>query len=435
MSDHSNSLNAIDAALQAAGNAAATIRQTDAPAELDVFDQALADTVLAADALRQVLPIDPPPDPALVFTPYASGSSAPDGTPQAVVLTLHGSGTIAPEYGLRGFIEWPAELQYKDSQRTFVGIQRVPGQGHMLLRPWDNNSADPDPAQPNVPRRQSLWMGWTDTADGVDHMMPIVEERLDALLDWLPTAYPEMSQTKVVAQGGSMGGWGCASYAARRPERFAAVYASRPRVRSASPGGVFKVNDWTQTSIARPLSSDLSHGPQWGGHRVADRLDLIAYAANPANPLPWLGFTLGRQDGYAPFEDFVDLVAALRATGRGFACQWTNGNHGDAKMVSMADILRTYPFTTFELGVGYPVFSACSLDQDPAVDLVGGINLGLQFRNVVESATEWSCEVMHRDAACSVDVRPRSDVFTASVAAQTVSIAAANTWVPVTFTA
>ena len=70
-----------------------------------------------------------------------------------------------------------------------------------------------------------------------------------------------------------------------------------------------------------------------------------------------------------------------------------------------------------------------------AVDLVGGINIGLSFRNVVESAGAWACEVTSVLGARTVTVEPLSKTFTATVTPQVVSIPAANTWVAVSFTA
>jgi hypothetical protein len=59
----------------------------------------------------------------------------------------------------------------------------------------------------------------------------------------------------------------------------------------------------------------------------------------------------------------------------------------------MDKIFASYPYGTFEIGRGYPLFTSFSRDKNPNVDIAGGINIGLSFRNVVESASGWSCEI------------------------------------------
>lgn len=229
-----------------------------------------------------------------------------------------------------------------------------------------------------------------------------------------------------------MGAWGTITYGLRRAAEFPAIYPDRPRWRYSS-GTSVSVANWADSTITYPSTSSPNVATVDGGGSSAARKDGIAFVANAANKVPWVGWCIGRNDGFAPFADQVAAVAALRAAGRGFAFVWNDGNHTTGSI--LAQITNSYPFGTFELGKGYPLFTNHSGDQDPAVDLVGGINEGLSFRSVVESASAWSCEVTSVLGARTVDVKPISDTFTASVAAQTISIPAANTWVPVTFTA
>jgi hypothetical protein len=131
------------------------------------------------------------------------------------------------------------------------------------------------------------------------------------------------------------------------------------------------------------------------------------------------------------FSDHVDAVIAMRAAKRGFAFVWNNGNHSTGSIISQ--ITDSYPFGLFELGKGYPLFTSHSGDLDPAVDLVGGINEGLTFRNVVESAAGWSCEVTSILGARTVQVEPISDIYVTPVSKKTVTITAANAWASVSF--
>ena len=87
----------------------------------------------------------------------------------------------------------------------------------------------------------------------------------------------------------------------------------------------------------------------------------------------------------------------------------------------------------FEIGVGYPLLTNNSGDGNPATDDTGGINLGFKWRNVVESAGGWSCEITNILGARTVTVEPISPVFATSVTPQNISIPAANSWVSVSF--
>jgi len=193
------------------------------------------------------------------------------------------------------------------------------------------------------------------------------------------------------------------------------------------------VPGWDTGSVTYPVASAPLLAAIDGGGSSAVPRDGIAYVSNTANKVPWVGWCIGRNDGFAPFDDQVAAVVALRAAKRGFCFVWNDGNHTTGSILSQ--ITASYPFGTFELGKGYPLFTNHSGDQDPAVDLVGGINEGLSFRSVTESAGAWSCEVTSVLGARTVTVEPISDVFTATVTPQVINIPAANTWVSVSFTA
>jgi hypothetical protein len=249
---------------------------------------------------------------------------------------------------------------------------------------------------------ETLWRGYILDNNTTSPAVPYTERRLDAAIAYArATKYPWLSATKVTASGGSMGAWGMMTYALRRPQVFAAIFASRPRWRDINYA------DWA-VGFARDY-----HGNPMAdvaGQTVAQRQDHVTYVTDPANAIPFLVFALGRADGYGKFSDFTDAIAALRATGRGFACYWNAGNHSDPDIVNMTQ-LGSYQKAMFEIGVGYPVISRSSLDNDPAVDQVGGINLGFSWTNVVETATAWSCDLANALGAVTVTVAPHSSIF------------------------
>ena len=125
------------------------------------------------------------------------------------------------------------------------------------------------------------------------------------------------------------------------------------------------------------------------------------------------------------------MVAAMRSAGRGFAFAWNNGTHSTGSIISQ--ITSSYAYGTFEIGVGYPIYTNNSGDQDPAVDLEGGINLGFQHRNVVESSGAWSCQIRNLLGARTVTVTPKSSIYTGSKTPKVVNVPAGQAWVSVSW--
>ncbi|MEH6434292.1 alpha/beta hydrolase-fold protein [Massilia sp. DD77] len=354
---------------------------------------------------------------------------------RVMVFNLHGSGGQNYTTGRQYRAPVSGRLAFEDQTEfgfSITGLQTAGSSTYFpTMRPIDEYVK----ASMGNKEFESRHLGLL-LADGFVHLT--TENRYDALLDWMDANLQQYNQSRRVAWGGSMGAWGVVTYCLRRPTRFAAVYSDRPRFRYGFDWGNSVVTDWSSASAAHgwvdvPYNSAPQIAPEDGGGSSAVYGDMIAHVGNPNNKIPWLGCCLGRNDGYGEFQDLVDFVAACRATGRGFACYWNDGDHSTGSQ--MARITQSYPIGTFKIGEGYPLFTEHSLDQDPAVDLVGGINIGLSFKNVVETANGWACEVTNVTAACTVKVKPISDVFAANVPAKLVTIPAANTWVYVEFSA
>jgi hypothetical protein len=347
---------------------------------------------------------------------------------QIFVLQLHASGGSNLTTGRQYRADVSGSMAYDIYDEFAFSTARgtaVSGVNVTLLRPVDSYGT-----WPGGVRRESHWMGFTGM--GTSELKLITERRLDALVAWAKTNVSNVSPTRRVLTGGSMGAWGTITYGLRRAAEFPAIYPDRPRWRYSS-GPSVSIANWANQSITYAYASAPNVAAEDGGGSAAVYKDGIAYVSNTANKVPWVGWCIGRNDGFAPFDDQIAAVAALRAAKRGFCFVWNDGNHTTGSILSQ--ITASYPFGTFELGKGYPLFTNHSGDQDPSVDLVGGINEGLSFRNVTESAGAWSCEVTSVLGARTVTVEPISDVFTATVTPQNITIPAANTWVPVSFTA
>lgn len=348
---------------------------------------------------------------------------------QTLVVTLHGSGGQNLTTGRQYRANVSGRLAHAEHVQFAFSTLRDAVPTYLRLRPVDMYGMFPG----NFHVRESMWLGFVDMPN--PDVKLITERRLEAMMNWASVNLAaQINPLKTCLTGGSMGGWGTLTYGIRRPHRFAALYPDRPRWRYGYSVGNHQVSDYDyglrNVLIAASPNLDSADG---NGTVFAQRHDVTSYIADTDNDIPWVGWCVGRQDGFVQFSDHVDAVAALRAAGRGFAFAWNNGNHTTGSILS--EITQSYPFGTFELGNGYPLFTNHSGDQDPSVDLVGGINIGLSFRNVTESASSWSCEVTSVLGARTVDVKPISKTFAASVSAQTITIPAANTWVPVSFSA
>jgi hypothetical protein len=364
---------------------------------------------------------------SLTFTDSTDGPPGPAENGKIMVLELHGSsgsnsangrqyraqvsGSLALEgdtdYGFSTAVGWDGKIYY------------------VKLRPIDSWQFTP-----GGPLRESIHIGFKGS-DGKVHLTS--ERRYDTMMDWADTNLTMFDQNKRIVTGGSMGGWGSVSYGIRRYNMFAAIYPDRPRWRYDGYLNNVAVPQWDGGLASIPVANSPLLASEDGGGSYAAYVDMIAYISNTANKVRPILWCCGRNDGFALFSEQIAAVTALRNTGRFFAFAWNDGNHSTGSI--MNEIFDSYPIGTFDRTKGYPLFTEHSGDQNPEVDLVGGINIGLSFRNVIESSSGWSCEVTSILGARTVKVEPISSIFTAVVAKQIVTIPAANTWVPVSFNA
>lgn len=359
---------------------------------------------------------------------------------QKVRMFLHasGGGISSQTNGARHKATLAAEHQYgEDTEFYFSEVNLNDG----LF------TAEPSDAvwHSGVRTKETYWHGYMPGA-GTPQFRPTTWARLDSYVNWLKGTYTtKLHPTNWCASGQSMGAWAMAQWAIRRPNVFAAVYANMPSWRwknsTAQTGDRFvyvpryQIGSATVATLFYPVASpgsepslDPAYG--YGAGSITTHLDAIAYISNAANPLPWIGWTIGLADGYTSRTDLVDVVAALRARGAGFACRWHAGGHtGD----EYTNLIADYPYGIFDRAIGWPVFSNYSLNNDPAIDDAGAINAGLKWRNLTQSAGAWSCEVTSSLGACTVEVKPYSPIYAGNPTPALVTIPAANTWVTVSF--
>jgi hypothetical protein len=351
-------------------------------------------------------------------TQVSSASFPPTFSPtgQRVEMSLHASGGGTFTFGNRYEAVCTTEMSKNDDETFIFHTQDGSGSGtpdYLLLRPID---VAPDAGG----TMETLWFGYAH-GPGTETAHPYTEVKLDALYKWALSNNPQVNRNKVTLSGSSMGAWGGLSYGLRRPTMYAAIFVTLPRWRATT------LADY-ETGFATPPPSGILMSDT--GELFSDRMNMIDYVGDTENDIPFLAWAIGKNDGFSPFQDHIDAVAALRAANRAFVFSWNEGNHG-AGIDAWPAVTATYSTANFELGVGYPIFSQSSRDNLLS-EAVGGINLGFRWRTVVETANSWSCEISNSLGATTVTVRPFSSIYTGSGTAQTVVIPA-GTWLAVSF--
>ncbi len=248
---------------------------------------------------------------------------------------------------------------------------------------------------------ETLWYGYVAAPiyGGGRFAYPYTENRFLFMLPWIISRY-SVDLNRVYCTGGSMGAWGTVSFAFRHPEIFAAVFPDRPRFRQVS-----------MRSLEGPLlkTDTLANGQSWTEH-----LDSVRFVASHPADLPFIGWNVGRNDGYATWQENIDMVNALAAAHHGFAFAWNNGDHSSGSAPREV-VKQWYPQSKFARNESYPAFSRSSIDNnlgngDPANgDLEGGINLGFEWRLISDSEHEWSIDISNEitQGQMTVDMTPR----------------------------
>lgn len=250
---------------------------------------------------------------------------------------------------------------------------------------------------------ETFWFGYYCQPVGASEprAYPYTERRLEWLLAFVLPKYG-VDLNRVYCSGGSMGAWGSTSFGFHRPQIFAAVYPNRPRtIQKGLPLLAERKKD------AKVLMDD-------GKTDYFDRMNSVQYAASHHEDLPFYGWCCGRRDGFATWQEQIDMVKAMAKAHHGFAFAWNDGDHSSGAE-PMAKVMKYYPPERFALNVSYPAFANSSLDNnlgngDPKDgDMEGGINLGFAWDALVDEDQKWEIKLSNElaKAAMTVDVTPR----------------------------
>ncbi len=314
-----------------------------------------------------------------------------------------GQGGGAGDYGDYYLYFATADMGYRDGLPGVFSVEerRSPGGNYLLLRSRDAIE-HPDGTR----ALETYWFGYLCVPQGAVHRepraYPYTERRIQWVIDWVIEKYAA-NPVRVTASGGSMGAWGSMTFAFRHPERFAAVFPNRPRTRQCGlPTLVGEV----------PKGKPVLMGD--GKTDYYERMDMVRFTTEHGEDLPFVGWCCGRRDGFASWQEQVDLAKALAAGKHGFAFAWNDGDHSSGS-TPMAQITRYYPPEKFARNASYPAFRNSSLDSDSGKGdpkegaREGGINLGFLWKEVADTEGKWSLRLANDLAKgeMTVDVTPR----------------------------
>ncbi|MEX0718647.1 MAG: hypothetical protein WD066_18785 [Planctomycetaceae bacterium] len=262
---------------------------------------------------------------------------------------------------------------------------------------------------------ETCWFGYFCVPFGADHTepraYPFTENRVHWMVEWVKDRY-QADPNRVYSVGQSMGAMASTQFSFRHPEIFAAVHPRLGRVRQSwLPAVGFDLDPslnkgrWNKPAPMYDGKSDYFH----------DRMDSVKWVGEHHEDLPFYAFCFGRNDWVATWQDQIDMVNALTKNKHGFAMGWNNGGHDSVGASAMQPVVKYYPPHKFRRNQSYPALGNSSINGDmgngdkTVGDLVGGINLGFDWSDVVDEKDRWSIKLSNELCTedMTVDVTPR----------------------------
>lgn len=340
--------------------------------------------------------------------------SGKEGLP--LQLSLHGSqssGGAAAQWGDLYIYFGTPEMGWRDGLPGIFSVHEGPaGEGgrQLILFPRDaiENPRGDRPIE-------TCWFGYYCVPFGASHTepraYPFTENRLKWMVEWVIDRY-KVDPNRVYSVGQSMGAMGSTQFSFRQPEIFAAVYPRLGRVRQSwMPAVGFDLSPsinkgrWDQPALMYDGKSDY----------FKDWMDSVKWVSEHKEDLPFYAFCFGRNDWVATWQDQIDMVNALTKSKHGFAFSWNNAGHDSVGAGAMQVLIKYYPSHKFSRNQSYPAFGNSSINDDMGKgdktdgDLVGGINLGFDWSDVVDESDRWSIRISNDlcTDVMTVDVTPR----------------------------
>jgi hypothetical protein len=292
---------------------------------------------------------------------------------------------------------------YRDGLPGVFTVQENRSKGGNYLLLWPRDAIEHPSGRGAF---ETMWLGYHCIPQGATHkeprVYPFTENRLAWMIDWALKRYGADPQ-RVSVGGSSMGGLGSINFGFRHPELFAAAYpTTAPFVW------------WPPSSFHGYERRDTKALMADGTTSYVDRTNSPKFADEHHEDLPFLGWAVGRRDGNHNWQEYIDMVKALTANHHGFAFSWNDGGHSEG-IRAMGPISKYYPASKFARNRSYPAFGNSSIDHNMGNgskedgDREGGINLGFDWKEVVDDTGSWSVTISNDLAkdAMTVDVTPR----------------------------
>lgn len=374
--------------------------------------------LLAEPITGQVAPV------RAIWVGDGEAPAAGSGQGKRLVLSLHGrgGGVTAAErpqtvnYLLFGDASqgWREGLSAKF--QIHVGedqVSLIPSDRTWVNRPVTESGDGRD----HVPAINTWWYGYrADIHQPERNEPPVVpnysERRLLAMIRWAEQELG-VDPNQVILTGGSMGGSGSVALAMHYPELYAAVGAQVPVVSMTERGG-------RGGSLSRltSLNGPLNDAVTGEGEPLIEHFNGERLASREAIDLPPMFITNGRTDASIPWPNNPPFYRAMQAARQALFVHWNNEGHGDAHRLAPDDVKNWWnQLDRFALDRSYPVFTNNSDDKNPGNgdptdgDIVGWINRGLDWRDIVDTADEYAITISaaHPDITYPVtlDLTPR----------------------------
>lgn len=344
---------------------------------------------------------------------------------KSLILKLHGRGSDAGISGNANFLFFgDKSLGWREGLARKFYVEET--EESIIILPYDRiwigrpllYSRD---KRDHVPAINSFWFGCNDKIydeELVDQgvIVDYTEQFLLYLVKWAQDYYGT-DPLRTYLEGTSMGGAGGISVGFHNPDVFARIESKVPIVAYTDKSGSDERSSLFRLDgvCGKPCDSTIYTS---SGIRFIDHMNGEKAIRDYKGELPYLVLCNGRNDESIPWINNPSFYQALNETNRGFYCYWDNGAH-DMHDSLPEDFLKIFSLIPeLKKSLSYPAFSESSNSKDPGNgekyngDIVGWMNRGIYWTEVVETADSWSVEIYSQgdflQYPLTVNVTPRS---------------------------
>lgn len=216
--------------------------------------------------------------------------------------------------------------------------------------------------------------------------------RIRWTIDWAIRKLP-VDRTRVMINGGSMGGSGAAFSLFEYGDRIAAAHALIPRLRFDYADTAETTHGHSSLRLFRVLWGPPEKQPRLThGGLVYDALDFGArLESTDLRSLPPLQVICGRLDSVVGWKQMLSSMRASDSTASGINFLWDNRGHTTSWRYPWSPQQHTVDLARYRSDRSWPAFSHVSANSDTSRDMVGTINAAVSwFEPVIDERERWS---------------------------------------------